>query len=184
MITAPPRKEARLLRTSRTLALTMSFAMLLLLPGCGVGSAVRGWFEPPTGPQPDTSRGVQVVDHRAIVEFQERAQGFYDRLSLRRFNTHATYTDTVLREHFQNETAFFDYYADFAHTLDLAYVEKNRALIAEVKEFALEGPGRALVDVRIRSNNGKPLRYWTVVTERRDVWERIEGVWFVVPGKL
>lgn len=159
-------------------------AMLLATSGCGLRGTVAGWFAPPEGPQPDLSQGVQVVEHRAIVEFQERAQGFYDRLSLRRFNTHATYTDPVLREHFQDEIAFFDYYADFAHTLDQASVEKNRALVAEVKEFALEGPGRARVELRIRSNNGKPLRYWTVVIERRDVWERVDGVWFVVPGKL
>jgi len=158
--------------------------LLLLAPGCGVRSTVSGWFGPPVGPQPDLSEGVELVSHSAILEFQERAQAFYDRLSLRRFNTHATYTDPVLREHFQSEVAFFDYYADLAHSLEQAVVEKNRALIAEVKEFALEAPGRARVQVRIRSNNGKPLRYWTVVTERIDVWERVDGVWWVVPGKV
>lgn len=168
----------------RPLLLAGCVAVALATSGCGLRGTVAGWFAEPTGPQPDLERGVEVVSHRAIVEFQERAQAFYDRLSLRRFNTHATFTDTVLREHFQNEPAFFDYYAEFAFALDQASIEKNRVLIAEVKEFAVDGPGRARVQVRIRSNNGRPLQYWTVVSERTDLWERVDGVWYVVPGKL
>ncbi|NNL65332.1 MAG: hypothetical protein HKP30_03720 [Myxococcales bacterium] len=171
-------------RLDRTSFLVLGMLALLASTGCGLRGAVEGWFAPPEGPQPDLSRGVEVVDQRAILEFQERAQAFYDRLSLRRFNTHATYTDPVLRDHFRDDAAFFDYYADLAHALDQEVAEQNRVLVAEVKEFALEGPGRATVQVRLRSNNGKPLRYWTVVSERTDVWERVDGIWWVVPGKI
>lgn len=171
----------RPLRSSLALVASLS---LLASTGCGLRGTVSGWFAPPEGPQPDLSRGVEVVDEFAILEFQERAQAFYDRLSLRRFNTHATYTDPVLRDHFRDDAAFFDYYADLAHSLDQEVAEQNRVLVAEVKEFALEGPGRARVQVRLRSNNGKPLRYWTVVSERIDIWERVDGTWWVVPGKI
>jgi len=162
----------------------LALACLLALSGCGLRGAVVRWLEPPQGPAPDLSQGVQVVDHGAIVEFQERAQAFYDRLSRRRFNTYATYADPVLRGYFQNQEAFFDYYADLAHALDQAEFERNRVLVAQVKEFAVEAPGRARVTVRMRGDNGLPLRFWTIVLERDDVWERADGSWWLVPSKL
>ena len=169
---------------NRTVAALLALA---LVTGCGLPRSAdpRGWFSGSApGPAPDLEQGVQVVDAAAIVAFQERAQGFYDRLSRRRFNTFATYSDTVLRDHFQTEQAFYDYYADLAHALDDVDFERNRALLAEVKEFAVEAPGRAVVRVRMRGDNDRPLRFWTVVLEREDVWERVDGTWWVVPGKL
>ena len=157
---------------------------LLVVSGCGLASTFRSWREPPSGPQPDLSQGIEPVDQRNIIEFQERAQAFYDRLSRRRFNTFATYSDPVLRDHFRSEEAFYDYYADLAHALDRGAFEKNRVLIAEVKEFAIEAPGRARVAVRMRGDNGRPLKFWTIVVEREEVWERVEGIWWMVPGKL
>ncbi len=162
----------------------LSLVCLLALSGCGLPGTVRGWFAPPSGPQPDLAQGVRVVDERAIVEFQTRAQAFYDRLSRRRFNTFATYSDPVLRDHFQTVEAFYDYYADLAHALETNTFEKNRVLKAEVKEFAVEAPGRARVAVRMRGDNGMPQRYWTIVVEREEVWERVDGTWWLVPGKL
>jgi hypothetical protein len=152
--------------------------------GCGLPGMVRGWFEEPPGPRPDLGRGVEVVDERTVYEFQARAQAFYDRLSRRRFNTHATFSDPVLRDYFQTPEQFYDYYADLAYALETEVFEKNRALMAEVKEFAIEAPGRARVAVRMRGDNGLPLRYWTIVLEREDVWERVDGTWWLVPGKL
>jgi hypothetical protein len=162
----------------------LALAVALATTGCGLPATVRGWLEPPVGPQPDLSQGVQVVDQRSIVEFQDRAQAFYDRLSRRRFNTFATYSDSVLRDYFRNDQAFNDYYADLAHALDLHDFERNRTLMAQVKEFAVEAPGRARVAVRMRGDNGLPLRYWTIVLERDDIWERVAGTWYLVPGKL
>ena len=162
----------------------LAIAFALLLSGCGIRGWVDGFYGPPKGPQPDLSQGVEVVDQRTIIEFQTRAQAFYSRLSRRRFNTFATYSDAVLRDHFLNREAFYDYYADLAHDLDQVDFERNRAVMAQVKEFAVEGPGRARVAVRMRGDNGLPLRFWTIVLEREDVWERVEGAWWVVPGKL
>ncbi len=162
--------------------LAVLLAVVLALPGC----AVREWWlaRGETGPEPDLSRGVEVVSQEAVLAFQERAQAFYDRLSLRRFNTFATYNDVVLREHFRSDEAFYDYYADLAHALDEADFQRSRAVVAEVKEFAIDEPGRARVVIRMRGDNAQALRYWTIVLEREDVWERAEGVWWVVPSKL
>lgn len=161
-----------------------ALGLAAVLSGCGLRGWVEGFYAPPPGPQPDLAQGVEIVDERSVIAFQERAQAFYDRLSRRRFNTYATYADAVLRDHFRSEEAFFDYYADLAHDLDQVDFERNRALMAEVKEFAVEAPGRARVAIRMRGDNGLPLRYWTIVLERQDVWERRDGTWWLVPGKL
>ena len=167
------------------LVLLVLFA-LTLQSGCGLGvrRAVRDALQGDPGPYADTTEGVRVADQRGVIEFQERAQAFYDRLSRRRFNTYATYSDPVLRDHFQSVEQFYDYYADLAHALEGEVFERNRALMAVVKEFAVEAPGRARVAVQMRGDNGMPLRYWTIVVERNEVWERVDGTWWLVPGKL
>jgi len=171
-------------RIRPAVGLASALAASALLAGCGLPGSVRGWIQRDAGPPPDLSHGVEVVDEEAVVAFQERMQAFYDRLSRRRFNTFATYKDSVLRDHFRSEEAFYDYYADLAHALDRAAFEKNRAVAAEVTEFAVEAPGRARVQVLLRGDNGEPLRFWDVVLEREDLWERADGTWWVVPGKL
>jgi hypothetical protein len=48
----------------------------------------------------------------------------------------------------------------------------------------LDGPGRARVRFRLRGDNGLPLRFWSTSIEREDVWQREDGRWWIVPGKL
>jgi hypothetical protein len=156
-------------------------ALLLaaLLAGCGL----FGGGGPP-GPAADPRYGISVVDDDAVVEFYERASFFYDRLRLRRVNTLATYRDEVLRDFFRTDSAFADYYADLAETLDEAHFERNRPLALAVVEFRLRGPGVAEVVTRIEGDNGLPLRWWGTSLERVDRWERIQGRWWIVPRKL
>jgi hypothetical protein len=142
------------------------------------------WRNGPTLDPPDTSFGVELVDSDAVVGFYERASAFYDRLANRRFNTLATYEDRVLREFFRGEAEYADYYADLADGLTQAHFEKNRPLSLQVKEFLVDGPGRARVKIHIVGNNGLPLRFWSAVLEREDRWERLEGQWWIIPGKL
>ena len=151
----------------------------LLAAGC-VGCALGG----APAVRPDPSAGVEVASAEAVVDFYERANAFYDRMARRRFNSLATYEDEVLRRYFRNEAAFSDYYADLADTLDEHHFEKNRPLSLEVQEFLVEGPGRARVRVRLEGRNALPLRIRNVVIQREDRWERIDGRWWVVPGKL
>jgi hypothetical protein len=54
----------------------------------------------------------------------------------------------------------------------------------EVAEFVFEGPGRALVRVKLVGEDGMPLRPGETEVEREDRWERREGQWWIVPGKL
>ena len=54
----------------------------------------------------------------------------------------------------------------------------------QVVEFVVEGPGSARVTTRIVGQNGLPLRFWKTRIDREDRWERVEGTWWIVPGKL
>jgi hypothetical protein len=136
------------------------------------------------GVRGDESFGVEVVDHEGVADFHERASAFYARLAHRRVNTYATFSDRVLREYFESEQAFADYYADLADDLDVAHFEQNRAVYVQVSEFLFDGPGRARVRVRLVGENGLPLRPGTTDVEREDRWQRRDGRWWVVPGKL
>ena len=119
-----------------------------------------------------------------VVSFYERASSFYARLALRRFNSLATYRDETLRGYFRTEAAFSDYYAELAAALQDAHFEQNRPVEMQVLEFALDGPGAARVRSRFEGRNGLPLRPGSVTLEREDQWERLEGRWWIIPGKF
>jgi len=153
-------------------------AALLTASGCALP------WRTPEGPQPDSSYGIEVAEGPAIVDFHLRAASFYGRLAHRRFNVIATFRDEFLREFFRSDRAFSDYYADFARELDDAYFDRNRPGLLEVTEFSLHGPGEARVKIRIRGEDGRPLRPGSATYHREDRWERVAGVWWIVPGKL
>jgi len=166
-------------------ALVLTLAVLI---GPGAGCSSLGALWPFGGgkasPRRDPSFGVEVVSSEAVIDFYERAVFFYSRLARRRFNTLATYRDELLRDFFASETAFSDYYADLAEAMEESHFEQNRPLSLEVIEFVVEEPGLARVSARIVGENGLPLRFWKTRLERVDRWERVEGTWWIVPGKL
>lgn len=153
-------------------ALTLGWAWL----GCAWlrGEPVRG----------DPAYGVEIANSDPIDQFYERAITFYARLTNRRVNTHATYEDAVLRGYFRTEQAYSDYYADLAQALDDAVFEKNRPLSAEITEFLIDAPGRARVRYKMTGANGLPLRPGKTSFHREDRWEREEGQWWIIPGRL
>ncbi len=159
--------------TFRVLRATLALAALAL-------AACRG----DTGPKANPSFGVEIVTDPAIVDFHARADAFYERLTRRRVNTIATFNDRVLREYFQTEAQYSDYYSSLAQALTEAHFEKNRPLAGEVSEFVFDAPGKARVRYRFVGENGKPLRFWSTSLEREDRWERVEGKWWIVPGRL
>ncbi len=156
--------------------------ILTLVLASGLGCAWWPWRD--QGPPGDPRYGVEVVDFEGITQFHERANTFYQRLSNRRVNTYATYTDRVLREHFQTEEAFADYYADLADALAFAWFERNQALEVRVVEFLFDRPGSALVKLRLSGENGLPLRPGRTHLEREDRWVRRDGTWWVDPAQL
>lgn len=156
--------------------LALAAGLLFLGAGCARG--------PASGVAADPSRGVEVVSSESVLEFYERATFFYERMARRRFNTLATYEDRALRKYFRSESSFSDYYADLATELAESHFEKNRPLSLTVEEFLVDGPGRARVRVRIVGENGLPLRFWETVLEREDRWVRLDGQWWIVPGRL
>ncbi len=158
----------------------------LLLQGCAWWRSVDVWplgGEAPSA-KPDLSQGVEVVASEAIIDFYGRAAGFYARLAGRRFNTLTTYRDPRLREFFRSDTAHADYYAGVAQALREANFEKNQPVTLEVVEVRLEGPGLAIVLTRVVGENALPLRWWTTQIDREDHWERIDGAWWIVPGRI
>ena len=116
--------------------------------------------------------------------FLQRTETFYNRLIRRRFNTLETFNDVVLRDHFQTTDAFFDYYAELAQTLYEANFERTRPLEVQVEEFLFENRFQARVQVRFLGEDRRPLRPGTAVLIRLDRWERVDGRWWIQPGKL
>lgn len=137
-----------------------------------------------SNPPPDVVQGAQIVTDAAVVDFQVRAQAFYDRFTNRRVNTLATYQDGALRGYFRSEQDFADYYANLAQALVEAHFERNEPIHAEVEEFLVDGPGRARVRFRMVGENGLPLRFWSTSLDQEDLWERHDGGWRIIPGRL
>jgi hypothetical protein len=119
-----------------------------------------------------------------VLGFYSRAESFYARLAKRRLNALETFNDAFLREHFRSKDAFFDYYADLAHQLDLAHFEKSRPNGVELEEFVFETKDLAWVQVRFRGADDRPMRPDSTTLVRRDRWELGDGSWSIIPGKL
>jgi hypothetical protein len=124
------------------------------------------------------------VASEAALTFQKRADGFYLRLTHRRFNTLETFNDFVLRDHFQSPDLFFDYYADLAQALSDAHFDKSRPFGVRVEEFLFEDGRTARVQVRFQGWDGRPLRPGATDLVRIDRWDWADGTWWLHPGKL
>lgn len=138
----------------------------------------------PRLPIPAGPMGSVAVDADTAIAFQQRAEVFYQRLIQRRFNTLETFNDPVLREHFRTKDLFYDYYADLAQNLSEAHFEKSRPLRVQVQEFLFDTPDEARIQVRFVGDDGRPLRPGRVALIRRDRWQKADGGWWLVPGKL
>ena len=149
---------------------------IALLTCLACAATSRHLPEPPAG-------SVGVAGEYAL-EFLQRTETFYNRLIRRRFNTLETFNDVVLRDHFQTTDAFFDYYAELAQTLYEANFERTRPLEVQVEEFLFENRFQARVQVRFLGEDRRPLRPGTAVLIRLDRWERVDGRWWIQPGKL
>lgn len=123
-------------------------------------------------------------DPDVVLGFYARAEAFYARLAKRRLNALETFNDAFLREHFRSKDAFFDYYADLAHQLDLAHFEKSRPSGVAVEELVFETSSLAWVQVRFLGADDRPMRPDSTALVRRDRWELGDGAWWIIPGKL
>ena len=135
-------------------------------------------------PIPVAEHGGVVVASNSALSFQRRVDGFYLRLVHRRFNTLETFNDFILRDHFQSPDAFFDYYADLAQSLHEARFDRTRPTDVQVEEFLFENRFIAQVQVRFVGEDRRPLNPGRAVLIRLDRWERIDGRWWIRPGKL
>ncbi|HEY5657069.1 MAG TPA: hypothetical protein VIY27_04705, partial [Myxococcota bacterium] len=143
--------------------------------GCGGG---------PVAPQPDPAYGLEAVGAPSIRAFYQQATIFYAQLEGRRFNSLVTFRDPALRAFFRSEQAFSDYYADLAQALTDAHFDKSRPFGVRVEEFLFEDERTALVQVRFRGWDGRPLRPGATDLVRLDRWDWVDGTWWLHPGKL
>ena len=90
----------------------------------------------------------------------------------------------MLRQRFESQDLFFDYYADLAQTFSDANFDKSRPEKAEVQEFAFEDVDQVRVQVLFVGEDDRPLRPGHVRLIRRDRWRERDGQWWIVPGKL
>lgn len=163
--------------------------LLLASMACAGCSGMRGparWFGSQATAQfaPDTQQGVSVVDSAEMASFFAHASGFYSRLALRRFNDRTTFLDPKLGIYFRTESAYADYYAFVTGHLRLAHFKRLRPTSVEIAEVRSEGPGKAVVVVKMTGENSRPLRWNDVHLTREDRWERIEERWWIVPGRI
>jgi hypothetical protein len=152
--------------------------------GLAVAAALVSACGASTSHIPTPPGGARPVGPETVLGFHERAQAFYDRLLYKRFNALETFNDPFLRRHFASEDLFFDYYATLAEAFQDAKFERSRPWSVEVEEYVFEGPGRVVVQVRFRGDDNRPLRPDSSTFVRRDVWERREDTWWIIPSKL
>jgi hypothetical protein len=126
---------------------------------------------------------VEVVDSPEVADFYARASEFYRRLEGRRFNSVSSFRDGALRQYFDSEQSFVDYYADLADDLAVAHFQRSVPVSTAVDEFLVDGPGQARVKVRVTGRDERPLRFWATSVRREDRWERRAGRWLVAPPK-
>jgi hypothetical protein len=152
----------------------LALATALLAIGCfGRGGAV-----------PEPPGGSVVVSADTSLSFYVQAEAFYSRLVQRRFNTLETFKDPLLREVFQTENRFFDYYADLAQSLRAAHFERSRPIRIGIQGFVFESAEAVRVQVRFVGEDDRPFRPNRISLVRLDRWERSDGRWWMTPGKL
>ena len=126
-----------------------------------------------------------VADQQSLARLLQLADIFYQQLAHRRLNSIATFHDPALREFFRSEEAFADYYADLVQDLGDGHFEANRPQLIDLESLHVEDAGnRAVAVVNFEGENSLPLRFWSVNYSRRDIWERTDDRWWIVPGKL
>jgi hypothetical protein len=175
---------------------------LSLFPGCLTDDIAEAWDRyqnPPPAPIPLPDIGVRIDsleedlartafdphEQRSLARLSQLADIFYQRLAHRRVNSIATFHDPALREFFQSEEAFADYYADLVQKLDYEHFEANRPSEITLISLHVEESGdQAVTVVEFRGNNSLPLRFWSVDYARRDMWRLADGRWWIIPGKL
>jgi hypothetical protein len=150
------------------------------LLGLSFGSACSS----SSGHIPNPPSGSVGVAGEFAIDFLRRTETFYETLIRRRFNTLESFNDRVLRDHFQTPDDFFDYYADLAQSLYLARFDRSRPNEVEVEEFLFENRFIAQVQVRFVGYDNRPLNPGRAVLIRLDRWERVNGRWWITPGKL
>lgn len=149
-----------------------AFPLLVLCAAC-FGSA----SPPAAAPSPD-------VPDAEVAAFSQRIEAFYGALEDVPLDALVTYENKSLRDCFESPGAFSDYFSALATEAREQYFRDGAARSVRVREFYFEGPDHAGVEVSFRSVHQRALRFWSIGFDRHDTWERVDGVWRIVPAKL
>lgn len=172
------------MRIQRIVCLTTSVALL------GCASPFSSDLEP--RPLDPVERGEYLGPRPRITgevgetadEVERLSRVFYTRIINRRFNSIATFHDPALRELLGSPEAFADYFAALTDALTVAHFEALRPTRLDLDQIDVLEPDVVLVTVRYQGRNSLPLRWWAVELVRTDRWERSDGRWWIIPGKL
>ena len=136
-------------------------------------------------PEPARISEVEVVESADVTDFYARATEFYDRLEGRRFNSVASFRDAGLREYFESDQSFTDYYADLADDLATANFERSVPLDAEVRGVPRRRARSRPRQDRTIDGRGRPAAPVLVHLDSsgRIAGSGAPGSWWIVPGK-
>jgi hypothetical protein len=143
---------------------------LLLCAGCFGGAPAA----PPANAPPDAE----------IAAFSARIQGFYGALEDVPLDALVTYQNKQLRDCFESQGAFSDYFSALATEARQRYFRDTTARSVRIRKFDFTNPEEAIVEVRFTSVHQRALRFWSIGFDRYDSWHRTDGIWRIVPAKL
>jgi len=145
--------------------------LLLLCAGCFGGAPAA----PPANAPPDAE----------IALFSARIEGFYKALEDVPLDALVTYQNKQLRDCFDTQGAFSDYFSALATEARQLYFRDTTARSVRIRNFDFANADEALVTVTFTSVHERALRFWSIHFDRWDTWHRGEdGIWRIVPAKL
>ncbi len=128
--------------------------------------------------------GLEPVQDPEVLAFASRIEGFYRGLEGVPVDVRMTFEDERLRDHFDSQAAFTDYYASLAAQLRDAQFRNTRVDRVEIRDFSFENPERARVLVTLVGRHLRILRFWEIETRRSDAWQLLDGRWVLTPERL
>jgi hypothetical protein len=145
--------------------------LLLLCAGCFGGA--------PEAPAP-----ADVPPDADIAVFSARIETFYHALEDVPLDALVTYQNKQLRDCFETQAAFSDYFSALATEARHRYFRDITARSVRIRSFEFANPDEATVEVTFTSVHQRVLRFWSIHFDRYDTWRRADGIWRIVPAKL
>ena len=145
--------------------------LLLLCAGCFGGA-------------PEAVAPANAPSDADVAAFSVRIETFYHALEDVPLDALVTYENKQLRDCFETQGAFSDYFSALATEARRLYFRDTTARSVRIRGFEFASPDEATVEVTFTSVHQRALRFWSIHFDRTDTWRRVDGVWRIVPAKL